>query len=132
VEDELTARAEAETHVGGSVNRIEVLAPETLGSFLARNAAVLILTKASCRNCRMWELDLERKLQKSERFAAVHFGKLVLDHPGFDEFKRTNPWLRRVASLPYNAIYVRGELRDGYAGEGFGRLGLHLERVLGF
>lgn len=113
-----------------TTGRLQLLGPETWQPFLSSPAAVLVLTKTDCAACASWSAELETFLSSDDRWQVVPFGKLLLDQPGLAAFKRASPWLRDVTDLPFNAIYVGGELAGSFLGAGVPRLVARLERLL--
>lgn len=100
-------------------------------AFLDAPGAVLVLGKSDCEACRQWAAELEAFLAEDERFGEVRFGKLLLDQRGLVEFKRANPWIATVDSLPFNVLYVDGKRVKSWAGGGVGRLVNRLQNALG-
>ena len=54
----------------------------------------------------------------------------ILDTPGMGRFKIAHPWVSEVDVLPYNALFVDGELVKQWAGGGITRLENRLKRFL--
>jgi hypothetical protein len=111
--------------------RLEILDGRSWEPFVAAPAAVLMLGKSDCDACKAWSAELEGFLASDERFGGVRFGKVLLDTPGLASFKRANPWIAGLDSLPFNVIFVKGERVKDFAGGGIDRLVNRLERVLG-
>jgi hypothetical protein len=111
--------------------RLEAIDGRSWEAFVAAPAAVLMLGKSDCEACKAWTAELEGFLAKDDRFSQVRFGKVLLDTPGLASFKRANPWLAGLDSLPFNVIYVKGERVKEFAGGGIERLVNRLERALG-
>ena len=57
--------------------------------------------------------------------------KILLDKPGLASFKRANPWVAELESLPSTQIYVAGERVKSFFGGGMARLESRLQRVAG-
>lgn len=105
------------------------LLPEMLEAFLSEpGVAVLVLTKHHCAACAVWSEQIEA-IPAEPPFAGVRFAKLILDQPGLREFKRSSPWLREVTDLPYNVIYVDGQVVARFPGGGVPRLATRLARL---
>lgn len=113
------------------MSRIEVLDANNWEDFLAAEAAVLILAKTTCNNCKEWSTELEAAFAQEDTFPGVRFGKLFLDQRGLIAFKKANPWIAEVDVLPFNVIYSKGERVKTFAGGGMDRLRNRLERVMG-
>ncbi len=109
--------------------RLETIDGQNWESFVAAPVAVLMLGKSDCEACGAWTTELSDWLRGDEAFRHVRFGKLLLDTPGMISFKRANPWLADVDSLPFNLIYAGGERVKQFAGGGVERLVSRLERV---
>lgn len=109
--------------------RFETLDGKSWEAFVSAPVAVLVLGKSDCEACRAWTEELSTWLGHDETFQHVRFGKLLLDTPGLVSFKRANPWIAEVDTLPFNLIYVGGERVKQFAGGGVERLVSRLERV---
>ncbi len=109
--------------------RLESIDGQTWEAFVAAPVAVLMLGKSDCEACRAWSTELSTWLGGDETYRHVRFGKLLLDTPGLISFKRANPWIADVDTLPFNLIYVDGERVKHFAGGGVERLVSRLERV---
>jgi len=109
--------------------RLETIDGKSWEAFVAAPVAVLMLGKSDCEACRTWTAELSEWLAGEQRFRNVRFGKLLLDTPGLVSFKRANPWIAEVDTLPFNLIYGRGERVKQFAGGGVERLVARLERV---
>lgn len=109
--------------------RLETIDGKSWEAFVAAPVAVLMLGKSDCEACRAWAAELSEWLGNDEAFRSVRFGKLLLDTPGLVSFKRANPWIAEVDTLPFNLIYVGGERVKQFAGGGVDRLVSRLERV---
>jgi hypothetical protein len=111
--------------------RLETIDGQNWESFVAAPVAVLTLGKSDCEACAAWTAELSGWLESDEAFRDVRFGKLLLDTPGMTSFKRANPWLADIDSLPFNLIYAGGERVKQFAGGGVERLVSRLERLAG-
>jgi hypothetical protein len=112
---------------------LETVGPENWKAFVeSEPAAVLVIGKHDCDNCNRWSAELAEFLAgpDAEAFSAVRFGKIDLKQRGLVEFRKATPWLKDVDVLPFNAIYVGGEVVKSFAGDGPQRLVNRLNRVL--
>lgn len=109
--------------------RLETIDGQNWEAFVAAPVAVLMLGKSDCDACRAWTAELSTWLDDDDAFRHVRFGKLLLDTPGLISFKRANPWIADVDTLPFNVLYVAGERVKHFAGGGVERLVSRLERV---
>ena len=71
----------------------------------------------------------EAALDDAARWPGVRFGKIEVDRGGLIDFKRSNPWLAELDTLPFTRIYRNGELWKEFAGGGVDRLGSRLEQL---
>ncbi len=111
---------------------LEAVGAEEWEGFVAHSpASVLVLTKSDCAACAAWSEELIDWLESGTAPEGIRIGKMILDVPGLGAFKKANPWLRDVDSLPFNVIYVAGEKTKTFAGAGLPRLQARLESVLG-
>ncbi len=113
------------------MSRLEILDRATWRDFLAAPRAVLMLGKSDCPACAQWTAELSDFLENDQEFRDVRFGKVLLDQGGLADFKRENPWLADVDSLPYNVLYTAGERRKEFAGSGIERLTNRLRSIAG-
>lgn len=109
--------------------RLEAIDGSSWEAFVAAPIAVLMIGKSDCPACASWTEELRVLLAGDERWLHVRFGKLLLDKPGLVSFKRANPWLAELDELPFNVIYVNGEIVKRFAGSGVERLVSRLERA---
>ncbi len=110
--------------------RLETIDGQNWEAFVAAPVAVLMLGKSDCEACGAWTAEFSEWLRGDESFGQVRFGKLLLDTPGLISFKRANPWIAEVDTLPFHLIYVGGERVKQFAGGGVERLVSRLERVV--
>ena len=110
--------------------RLESIDGKNWEEFVAAPAAVLMLGKTDCGNCRVWAEELTELLADGSRWPGVRFGKMLIDTRGLIGFKKASPWLAEVDDLPFNVIYVEGERVKSWAGGGGDRLAKRLARVL--
>ncbi len=104
---------------------LEMLDGESWREFVNSEAAFVMLGKSDCEPCKAWTAELSAFLGGAAGGAhpGVRFGKLLLDSRGLTEFKRENQtWLKDLEALPFNLIYVGGELRKSWPGGGLDRL----------
>jgi hypothetical protein len=86
----------------------------TLPALLRAPCAVLIVTRTDCRYCAVYEAALADLLAQGG-LPGVVAGKMTVDQPGVEDFLASEPWLARLAYLPYHLLYRRGQLVDGFA-----------------
>ena len=105
---------------------MEVLNNSTWKEFLSSPVSVLILSKTDCHLCEKWVSELETyEIPENARL-----GKLLLDSPGLGSFKMENNWVANIDILPFNAIYVDGEVKKQWAGGGIERLQTRLNQIM--
>ena len=105
---------------------MEQLGPKDWAEFLESPIAVLVLGKNGCAACEKWS----EELKSFEIPEGVRLGKMLLDTPGLGRFKIAHDWVSSVDVLPFNAIYVDGEVKKQWAGGGVERLQNRLGRFL--
>jgi len=105
---------------------MEHLGRDDWEEFLSSPIAVLMLGKNGCVACTEWTSELE-DWQIPD---GVRLGKILLDTPGLGRFKIAHEWVSKVDMLPFNAIYVAGELKKSWAGGGIERLQNRLNRFI--
>jgi hypothetical protein len=105
---------------------MEILGPRDWEEFLSSPIAVLMLGKTDCVACEEWT----KELQSFDIPEGVRIGKILLNQPGFGRFKIAHDWVSGVDVLPFNAIYVDGELKKQWAGGGMDRLQNRLNRYI--
>ena len=105
---------------------MELLGPKDWKEFLQSPIAVLIIGKNGCQACEIWTGQLETFQIPS----GVRIGKILLDTPGLGRFKIDQPWVAQIDVLPFNAIYVNGEIKKQWAGGGIDRLQNRLNRFI--
>jgi hypothetical protein len=110
---------------------LETLDAGSWAGFLKAPAAVLVLGKSDCPACSDWSAELDRFLASDTAWSHVRFGKLLLDQRGLIEFKRANPWIAGLETLPHNGLFRDGARVAEFAGAGVERLAARLERVFG-
>ena len=110
--------------------RLEVIDGSNWEEFVSAPVAVLMLGKSDCPACKEWTEELTGLLADAGNWPEVRFGKMLIDQRGLIGFKKANPWLAEVDTLPFNLIYKDGERLKSYAGGGGDRLGNRLRRIL--
>ena len=98
------------------------LSPATWEAFLEAPAALLVLGKEDCQPCKEWTETLTSQPNDVLNGRRVRVGTLLLDAPGFGQFKMTHPWVALVDVLPFNALYINGERVAEWAGASIERL----------
>lgn len=95
--------------------------------------AFLMLGKSDCAACAAWTDELVGYLGADARFAGkVRFGKMLLDQRGLTDFKREHgEWLKDVHDLPFNTVWVGGDKKKAWPGNGLERLTNRLDGLLG-
>jgi alkyl hydroperoxide reductase subunit AhpC len=91
---------------------------------------VLVLTKNDCGHCAAYGKEIEALLAAGE-LDGVAIAKLVLNEDGATRFKRANPWLSEVTTLPYTVLYERGVIVARFAGSKASYLQQRLEASFG-
>jgi hypothetical protein len=74
----------------------------------------LVLTRRDCDYCATYLAEIEAFLRSGELIGVAVY-KVVLDAPGTRGFKRDNPWLADIASLPFTVLYARGKRVEMFA-----------------
>ena len=105
---------------------MEILNQSNWEKFLSSPISVLILSKTNCQSCDAWFSELETYEIPTE----IRLGKLLLDNPGLGRFKMENNWVVNIDILPFNAIYVDGEVKKQWAGGGIERLQTRLNQIM--
>lgn len=105
---------------------MEILNQSNWEEFLSSPISVLILSKTDCQSCYAWFSELETYEIPSN----IRLGKLLLDSPGLGRFKMENDWVANIDILPFNAIYVDGEVKKQWAGGGIERLQTRLNQII--
>ena len=105
---------------------MEILNQSNWKEFLSSPISVLILSKTDCESCDAWFSELE----SYEIPPNIRLGKLLLDNSGLGRFKMENDWVANIDILPFNAIYVDGEVKKQWAGGGIERLQTRLNQII--
>ncbi len=71
-----------------------------------------MFSKSNCEQCEI----LEERINKINIEKETSLAKLTLDTPGFAELKQSYPWISRIDTLPFNAIFSEGKLIDSWSG----------------
>lgn len=111
------------------MDRLEAIDGGNWEAFVQAPWAVLVLGKTDCEYCAAYTEELHGFFGTDRTYGDVRFGKVLLDKGGLASFKRANPWLADVDTLPYTLIYRGGQKVAEFAGGGIGRLESRLERV---
>ena len=111
---------------GDSISLIELLNPETWETYLYSGNTVLILSSSNCVACEEWKLELSQWASPED----IRIAEIKLDQPRFGRFKSTHPWVADIDILPFNAIFIDGEVVKRWAGGGISRLENRLQRFM--
>jgi len=109
--------------------RLETIDGGNWRDFVAAPAAVLLIGKSSCPVCQTYVSERGDALAVADAWTGVRFGKVELDRGGLIDFKRANPWLADLDTLPFTRIYRNGQLWKEFAGGGIDRLRTRLEQL---
>lgn len=104
------------------MGQIEDLRPNTWKNFLDAPTALLVLGKGDCEPCTAWNSILNNQLNQITLLHGVCVGKILLDAPGFGQFKLDHTWVSNVDVLPFNALFINGERVAEWAGGSMDRL----------
>ena len=92
-------------------------------SFLDSPVSALLLTTSNCPHCRRWKDQLEKAMQEGRFPDTAGLGVVIMDGEEVEDFRRENaPWLEQVQGVPFTAIFVEGEPRSSFYGEGMKEL----------
>jgi hypothetical protein len=80
--------------------------------------SLVIFTKNECKDCKQW-LD---KLNVSDRFEKMIYAVMNLSDKGLGKIKIENPWISQIDILPFNVLFVEGELQENWSGANEDRL----------
>ena len=83
--------------------------------FFNKNYCYVMFTKSDCDQCKI----LEKRISSASFEKQINLAKLTLDKPGFAELKQNYPWISRIDTLPFNAIFSEGKLIDSWSGSSF-------------
>lgn len=81
-------------------------------NFFNKNYCYVMFTKSDCQQCEI----LEKHIIAASVERQITLAKLTLDKPGFAELKQKHPWISRIDTLPFNAIFSKGKLIDSWSG----------------
>jgi len=105
---------------------MELLGKDDWQGFIDSPIAMLMLGKTNCKACEEWTDELADYTPPT----GVRVGKILLDTPGLARFKIAQPWVSEIDILPFNAIFIAGELKKQWAGSGLERLQNRLNRFV--
>ena len=71
-----------------------------------------MFSKSNCEQCKI----LEERIKEINIEQETSLAKLTLDTPGFAELKQSYPWISRIDTLPFNAIFSEAKLIDSWSG----------------
>ena len=97
---------------------MEVLTGNNWKEFFKAPLVVLILGRKDCKACEKWN----EKLATYEIPNGLRIGKILLDSPGFGRFKIEHEWVSNVDMLPFNVIFLDGEMKTSWAGSSLKKL----------
>ena len=73
---------------------------------------MLTLGNSGCAACKEWKLELSQwEAPQDFRIAEIQ-----LDQPRFGRFKSTYPWVADIDILPFNVIFIEGEVVEQWSG----------------
>jgi len=107
---------------------IEILDGKSWEDFLSTGTALLMLGKTTCAACNEWASELDGW---ESTHSQLKIAKILLDQPGLGRFKIAHPWVAEVDMLPWNVLFIDGEIVKQWAGSGTSRLENRLARVIG-
>ena len=107
---------------GGSIPVTELLTPENWESFLHTGKVLLILSNSRCTTCEEWKLELSQW----ESTQDIRIAEIKLDQPRFGRFKSMHQWIADITILPFNTIFIEGEVIEQWSGNSL----THLEERL--
>jgi len=87
---------------------------------------VLILSSSNCAACEEWKLELSQWESPED----IRIAEINLDQPRFGSFKSTHPWVADIDILPFNAIFIDGEVVEQWSGGSFEHLDKRLQRFM--
>lgn len=87
-----------------------------------------MLGKTTCVACNEWTNELDGW---ESTHPQLKIAKVLLDQPGLGRFKIAHPWVAEVDMLPWNILFVEGEIVKQWAGSGTNRLENRLSRLIG-
>jgi hypothetical protein len=99
---------------------METINDSNFEEFLSSPASLLFIGKTDCEACNQWTAELNNNL---DNLPQMRCGKVTIGTSGLTNFKRVHgPWLSKVKDLPYNTIWVNGEMKKEWPGGGLDRL----------
>ena len=93
--------------------------------FFNKKLCFVMFSKSNCKQCETLEAHILAVETKQE----IPLTKLTLDTPGFAELKRNYPWISRIDTLPFNAIFSEGKLIDSWSGSSIETLQHKLKEI---
>ena len=78
-----------------------------------------MLGKTTCAACNEWTSELDGW---ESTYSQLKIAKILLDQPGLGRFKIAHPWVAEVDMLPWNVLFIDGEIVKQWAGSGTSRL----------
>jgi hypothetical protein len=100
------------------VSDLQKITGDNWEEFLHAKTAILIIERNNCQACLSWSKELESLTLK----APINIGKLNLDDTGLGRFKIEHNWVSDIDVLPFNTIFIEGEMKEYWAGGGLERL----------
>ena len=80
--------------------------------------SIVIFTKDDCQDCKLW-ID---KLRDSKGFEGISFAIINLSDKGLGKIKMGNSWISHIDILPFNVLFINGELHENWSGANENRL----------
>jgi len=103
--------------------RLEIIDDNNWEAFRSAPFSVLVLTNAECSHCKKWKDELSEFISHDNEYEDVRFGVVTLDGDNVSKFHESNKeWLDIVDGIPFNAIFVSGEPKTSFYGDGLKRL----------
>lgn len=109
-------------------NEITQITDENLAEVAQAERGVLVLSKSDCGHCKEYAAEI-LEAQSEGRLDGIAVGKLLLDARGSSKFKRKNPWIGKLDSLPYTILFTEGKAADHFAASKADYLVERLERI---
>ena len=66
-----------------------------------------MLGKTTCAACNEWASELDGW---ESTHPQLKIAKILLDQPGLGRFKIAHPWVAEVDMLPWNVLFIDGEI----------------------
>ncbi len=110
--------------------RLEIVTGKNWSELTSSPLAVLMLARSDCPACREWTEELTEFLKQNHEWTGVRFGKINLDLPEAEAFKKASEeWLDKVEGVPFNILYVHGTPKTSFLGAGVARLENRLRAI---